>query len=331
MRRRDFITILGGTAAMWPRAARAQQSGPKHRLGLLLALAENDSQAREYVAAFVQSLRERGWLEGNNIQIDYRWAGVDTLGIRRAGIELIDLRPDVILAQSTLTLAPLQQLTTDIPIVFLQVVDPVAGGFVKSMARPGGNVTGVALGEFSIGAKMLEVLKQVAPQVTRVAVIYNPVQAPQVGMWRAIEAAAPLLSVKASAFSAGNADEITHIVEDFASQPDSGVIVLPNPVTVAIANRGLIISLMDRYHLPAVYQFSYFVREGGLVSYGTDPITQYRLAASYVDQILRGAKPADLPVQLATKFELAVNLKTAKALGLTISRDFLLVADEVIE
>jgi putative tryptophan/tyrosine transport system substrate-binding protein len=199
------------------------------------------------------------------------------------------------------------------------------------MAQPGGNVTGVALGEFSIGAKMLEVLKQVAPQVTRVAVIYNPVQAPQVGMWRAIEAAAPSLSVKASAFSAGNADEITHIVEDFASQPGSGVIVLPNPVTVAIANRGLIISLMDRYHLPAAYQFSYFVREGGLVSYGTDPITQYRLAASYVDQILRGAKPADLPVQLATKFELAVNLKTAKALGLTISRDFLLVADEVIE
>jgi putative tryptophan/tyrosine transport system substrate-binding protein len=178
---------------------------------------------------------------------------------------------------------------------------------------------------------MLEVLKQVAPQVTRAAVIYNPVQAPQVGMWHAIEVAAPSLSVKASAFSPGNADEITDVVKTFAGQPGGGVIVLPNPVTVAIANRGLIISLMERYRLPAVYQFSYFVREGGLVSYGTDPITQYRLAASYVDQILKGAKPADLPVQLATKFELAVNLKTAKALGLTISRDFLLVADEVIE
>jgi putative tryptophan/tyrosine transport system substrate-binding protein len=331
MRRRDFIKVVAGSAITWPVAARAQQSGPKRRLGLLLALRENDPQSREYVTAFVESLRERGWPEGNNIQIDYRWCGDDTLTIRRAGVELIGLKPDVILAQSTLTLAPLQQLTTDIPVVFLQVVDPVAGGFVKSMARPGGNVTGVALGEFSIGAKMLEVLKQVAPQVTRVAVIYNPVQAPQVGMWRAIEGAGPSLSVKATAFSAGNADEITHIVAEFAREPGGGMIVLPNPVTVAIANRGLIISLADRYHLPAVYQFSYFVREGGLVSYGTDPITQYRLAASYVDQILRGAKPADLPVQLATKFELAINLKTAKALGLNISRDFLLIADEVIE
>jgi putative ABC transport system substrate-binding protein len=237
MRRRDFITFVGGTAASWPFAARAQQSGSKHRLGLLLALSENDAQAREYVAAFVQSLRERGWLDGSNIQIDYRWAGVDVLSIRRAGVELIDLKPNVILAQSGLTLAPLQQLTTNIPIVFLQVVDPVGSGFVTSMAQPGGNLTGVAVAEFSTAAKMLEVLKEVAPQVTRVAVIYNPVQAPQVGMWHAIEAAAPSLSVQASAFSAGNAEEITRIVEGFASQPGSGVIVLPNPIT--IANRGL--------------------------------------------------------------------------------------------
>ena len=325
MRRRDFIKGI----ALGARAQR--QSDEKRRLGLLLALSENDPQAQEYIKAFVQSLRERGWLEGSNIQIDYRWAGVDISTIRRAAVELVALKPHAILAQSGLTLAPLRQLTTDIPIVFVQVLDPVDSGFVASLARPGGNLTGVSLGEFSIAAKMLEVLKEVAPQVTRVAVIYNPIQAPQVGMWHAIEAAAPSLSVQASAFSAGNAEEITHIVEGLASQPGGGVIVLPNPITVAMANRGLIISLMDKYHLPAVYQFSYFVREGGLVSYGADPVTQYRLAASYVDQILRGAKPADLPVQLVTKFELAVNLKTAKALGLTISRDFLLVADEVIE
>jgi putative tryptophan/tyrosine transport system substrate-binding protein len=329
MRRREFITFFGGAAAMWPLLAQAQQSGPKVRLGLLLALTETDPQAQQYVSAFVQSLRERGWLEGNNIQIDYRFAGADVFNIRQAAVEMIDVKPDAILAQSGLTLAPLKQLTTKIPIVFVQVADPVGSGFVTSLARPGGNVTGVALAEFPTSSKMLEVLKEVAPQVSRVAVIYNPVQAPQVGMWHAIEAAAPSVSVQVSAFGADNADEIAHIVADFASQPGSGVIVLPNPITVA--NRGLIISLMAQHHLPAVYQFSYFVREGGLVSYGADPITQYRQAAFYVDQILRGVKPADLPVQLSTNFQLAVNLKTAKALGLTISRDFLLVADEVIE
>ena len=317
MRRRDFIKgAIIGSAVARPLVTRSQQSGSKRRLGLLLALSENDPQAREYVAAFVQSLRERGWLDGSNIQIDYRWAGVNVLNIRRAAVELIDLKSDVILAQSGLTLAPLQQLTTDIPIVFLQVVDPVGSGFVTSLARPGGNLTGVTLGEFSTSAKMLEVLKEVAPQVTRVAVIYNP-QAPQVGMWHAIEAAAPSLSVQASAFSAGNAEEITRIVEGFASQPGGGVVVLSNPIsiTVAIANRGLIISLMDKYHLPAVYQFSYFVREGGLVSYGADPIAQYRLAASYVDQILRGAKPTDLPVQLQRPS--SNSLSTARQLKLS--------------
>jgi putative tryptophan/tyrosine transport system substrate-binding protein len=328
MRRRQCIALLG-SAPIWPLAARGQQSDSKRRLGLLLALTESDAQAREYVAAFVQALREHGWAEGNNVQINYRWAGIDADNIRHAARELVDLKPDVIVAQTALTLAPLQQLTSDIPIVFLQVIDPVGSGLVSSLAQPGGNVTGVTLAEFPAVAKMLEVLKEVAPKVTRVAVIYNPVQAPQVGMWRAIEAAAPALSIRASAFGASNADEISKAVSGFAGEPGGGVVVLPNPIT--IANRALIISLMEQYRLPAVYQFSYFVREGGLVSYEADPITQYRQAASYVDQILKGAKPADLPVQLATKFQIAINLKTAKALSLTISRDFLLVADEVIE
>jgi putative tryptophan/tyrosine transport system substrate-binding protein len=218
MRRRQCIALLG-SVPIWPLAAHGQQSDSKRRLGLLLALTESDAQAREYVAAFVQALREHGWAEGNNVQIDYRWAGIHADNIRHAARELVDLKPDVIVAQTALTLAPLQQLTSDIPIVFLQVIDPVGSGLVSSLARPGGNVTGVTLAEFPAVAKMLEVLKEVAPKVTRVAVIYNPVQAPQVGMWRAIEAAAPALSVRASALGASNADEISKAVSGFAGEP----------------------------------------------------------------------------------------------------------------
>jgi putative ABC transport system substrate-binding protein len=234
-----------------------------------------------------------------------------------------------VLAETGLALAPLQKLTSTIPIVFVQATDPVGSGAVTTLARPGGNITGFSPNEFSTTAKMLEVLREVAPQVAEVAVIYNPVQVQQVGMWRAIETAAPALNVEVIAASAGNADEITNFIEGFAGKSGSGLVVLPNPVTNA--SRRLIIELMARHRLPAVYAYSYFVREGGLVSYGVDPAEQYSQAASYVDRILRGAKPGDLPVQQSMKFYLTINLKTARALGLTISRDLLLVADEVIE
>jgi putative ABC transport system substrate-binding protein len=294
-----------------------------------MAFAESDPVGQEFVTAFVQGLRRLGWAEGGNIQIYYRWAGADVGRIRSHAAELVDLKPDAILAPTALTVAPLQQMTTSIPIVFMNIVDPVGSGFVASLARPGGNITGFTPAEFSMRGKLLEVLKDVAPAVSRVGVIYNPVQAPQVGQLRAIETAALSLGTRVSAAGAGNADEITHMIEDFASEPGGGMIVLANPINDA--NRGLIIALMARHHLPAVYAYPHYVREGGLVSYGIDPVAQFRQAASYVDRILKGAKPADLPVQQPTKFDLAVNLTTAKALGLTIPESFLARADEVIE
>jgi putative ABC transport system substrate-binding protein len=329
IRRRDFITVVGGGAAAWPLASRAREPNQMRRLGVLLPLTENDSEGQKYVTAFIQALRELGWTERGNIQIDYRWPGADVGRIHSAATELVELQPDAILAETALTVAPLRQMTTTIPIVFLRIVDPVASGFVASLARPGGNITGFTPSEFSMRGKLLEVLKEVAPQLSWVGVIYNPAQAPQVGQWRAIEEVAPPLGVKVSAASAVNPDEITHVIEDFASKPGGGMIVLSNPVTDA--NRSLIIALVARHHLPAVYPYPHFVREGGLVSYGTDPVVQFRQAASYVDRILKGARPADLPIQQPTKFDLAINLKTAKALGLTIPESFLVRADEVIE
>jgi putative tryptophan/tyrosine transport system substrate-binding protein len=314
---------------MWPLAVRAQQSDHVRRVGILMGAAENDPEAQRWVKVFVQGLRELGWMAGGNIRFDYRWAGADVGRIRSAAAELIDLKPDVILAESALTVAPLQQMTTVIPIVFLQIADPVASGFVASLARPGGNITGFSPLEFAMSGKMLEVLKKVAPAVSRVAVIYNPVQAPQVGMWHTIDTASPSLGVQVKPASAANADELTQFIEGFAKEPGGGMIVLPNPVTTG--NRGLIIALMAGHRLPAVYAFPYLVKEGGLVSYGPDPGVQYRDATSYVDRILRGAKPADLPVQQSIKFDIAVNLTTAKALGLTIPALFLSLADEVFE
>jgi putative ABC transport system substrate-binding protein len=329
MKRRDFITLVGGAAVAWPLAARAQQPERTRRLGILMAIAENDPEGQQRVAAFVQGLRELGWTEGANIHIDYRWAGADVGRIRSAAAELIDFKPDAIVAQTALAVAPLQQMTTSIPIVFLNIVDPVNSGFVASLARPGGNITGFTPAEMSMRGKLLEVLKEVAPAVSRVGVLYNPVQAPQVGQWHAIETAAPALGVQVSAAGAANADEITHRIEAFANEPDSGMIVLANPVNDS--NRGLIIALMARRLMPAIYAYPHYVREGGLVSYGVDPIDQFHQAATYVDRILKGAKPADLPVQQPTKFDLTVNLKTAKALGLTIPQSLLARADEVIE
>jgi putative tryptophan/tyrosine transport system substrate-binding protein len=329
MRRRDFITRVGSGAAAWPLAASAQQSGRIRHVGIFMATTEDDSEGRKRTTAFVQGLRELGWIAGDNIQLDYGWAAADAVRARGLAAKLIELKPDAILADTALCVAPLRESTQTIPIVFVEIADPVGSGFVASLARPGGNITGFTPFEFSLSGKLLEVLKEVAPQVNQVDVIYNQVQVPQFGMLRAVEAAGTSLGVQVNATSASNADEITHIIEGLAGQPGAGVIVLANPVNTV--NRGLIIALTARYHLPAAYPFPYFARDGGLVAYGIDPAMQFHDAASYVDRVLKGAKPADLPVQQPIKFQLAINLKTAKSLGLEVPTFLQQRADELIE
>jgi putative tryptophan/tyrosine transport system substrate-binding protein len=322
MRRRDFIKIVAGSAIAWPQAARAQQSDGKRRVSILVPYAEADAEVQTWMASFVQTLRELGWIDGSNVQIDTHWTTADVGRINQAAMEVIDGKPDVIVANGPLTLAALRPMTNKIPIVFAGVADPVGTGFVASLAQPG------TLGEFAMSGKLLGVLKQVAPEISRVTVIYYPVQVPQVGRLGAIQAAAAALGLPGSGASVTNADEITRVIASLA-EPGRGVIVLPSVVTVA--NRGRIIALMARHRLPAVYEFPVFVREGGLISYGIDSVAQYRQAASYVDRILKGADPAQLPVQEPTKFTLVVNLKTARTLGLTIPQSLVTTADEVIE
>jgi ABC-type uncharacterized transport system substrate-binding protein len=327
VRRREFITLLVGPAA-WPLVARAQDDERRLRVGVLMSLADDDSQGQRYVAAFLDRLHELGWKDGLGLAIDIRWGAANLDHIRTYASELAAMKPNVILAQSALALAPIQRVTDTIPIVFVQVVDPVGSGFVASLARPGGNTTGFADAELSMSGKMLEVLKEIAPHLRRITVIHNPVQAPQIAMWHAIEAVAPSFGVAVSAVAPRDAAEIERTIETFGNEPNNGVIVLPNPTT----NRHyeLIIALMARYHLPAMYAYPYLVSDGGLVSYGVDPVGQFRQAALYVDRILKGAKPANLPVQQPTKFRLAINFKTAKALGLEVSPTLLARADEVI-
>jgi len=329
MRRRDFVKIIAGSTATWSLTARAQQIQGLRRVAILTAFAETEPEVQRWFAAFVQQLRDLGWIEGANIQIDTHWATADVGRLNRAAMELIDRKPDVILANGPLTVAALRPMTSKIPVVFTGVADPVGTGLVASLAQPGGNITGFTLGEFAMSGKLLEVLKQVAPQVSRITVIYYPQQVPQVGRLGAIQTAAPALGLQVSGASVSNADEITRVIESLGTEPGRGVIVLPSVVT--IANRGRIIALMARYRLPAVYEFPVFAREGGLISYGIDSVAQFRQAASYVDRILKGAAPAELPVQEPTKFALIVNLKTAKALGLTIPQSLIATADEVIE
>jgi putative ABC transport system substrate-binding protein len=328
VRRREFITLVGGAATGWPLAARAQHIGMR-RVAILFASPEPEPEVQRWHAAFVQQLRDLGWIEGGSIQIDTHWGTTDVGRLNRAAMELIDRKPDVIVANGPLTLAALRPMANKIPIVFTGVADPVGTGFVASLAQPGGNITGFTLGEFAMSGKLLEVLKQVAPQVSRVFVIYYPQQVPQVGRLGAIQTAAPALGLQVSGASVSNADEITRVIESLGTEPARGVIVLPSAITVA--NRGRIIALMARYRLPAVYEFPVFAREGGLLSYGIDIVVQYRQAASYVDRILKGAAPAELPVQEPTKFALIVNLKTATTLGLTVPPSLLAIADEVIE
>jgi putative ABC transport system substrate-binding protein len=329
IRRREFITLLGGAAAAWPVAARAQQPSRMKRIGVLSAFAEADPEVQASLTAFRQALQKLGWTDGNNVRIDTRWGDANRARIRAQAKELVGLNPDVFLVSTGLALQPLLQETRSIPIVFTQIADPVGAGFVASLARPGGNLTGFTVAEFSTFAKLLEVLKDAAPNVTRVAVILNPDQIPQTGMLRAIEANAPAFKVQVTAARARNATELERAIDQFAREPNGGLIVLPNPVT--LGNHRLIVELAAQHRLPAAYSYRYLAAEGGLISYGVDLRDQYRQAASYVDRILRGEKPADLPVQQPTKFELVANLKTAKAIGLTIPETFLVRADEVIE
>jgi putative ABC transport system substrate-binding protein len=330
MRRRDFIALVGGAAGAWPLPLSAEQSSVMRRIGVLMGIAENDADAKPRAMAFQQGLQELGWTEGRNVRIEYRWAAADREHMRAYAAELVALAPDLILANTTPVAAALQHATRTIPIVFVNVVDPLGAGFIASLARPGGNITGFLVFEFSMGGKWLQTLKQVAPRVKRVAVIFNPQTAPFGGSFvRVVEAAAPAFAVETVAARVTDIAELESAVASFAGKPDGGLIVLPDLFTTS--HRDTIIALAARNHLPAIYPFRYFATSGGLVSDGVDGTDLFRRSASYVDRILRGGKPGELPVQAPTKFELVINLKTAKALNLTISSDLLARADEVIE
>jgi putative ABC transport system substrate-binding protein len=329
LKRRHFITLLGGAAAAWPLAARAQQRQRLRRIGVLVNQAADDPVTQSRNAAFLQGLSELGWTIGRNAQIDYRWAAGDSERIRRDAAELAALGPDVILATGGFGVGPLQQATHTVPIVFVNVTDPVGAGFVENLARPGGNATGFIMFEYGISGKWLELLKEIAPHVTRVAVLRDPALASGGGQLGAIQAAAPSFGVELNPLGVHDAGAIERAVTTFARVPNGGLIVTASaPVVV---HRELIITLAARHRLPAVYFERFFVTGGGLISYGPDSIDQYRRAAGYVDRILKGEKPADLPVQNPTKYELVINLKTAKALGLDIPATVLARADEVIE
>jgi putative ABC transport system substrate-binding protein len=329
MRRREFITMLGGAAAAWPIAARAQQGERVRRVGVLLPAAADDSEFQTRVAAFHQGLGQLGWTIGRNVRIDIRWATTNGADIRRHAAELVTLAPDVILAHGASTVVPLLQVTRSVPIVFPVAGDPVAAGFVDSMARPGGNATGFMTFEYSLSGKWLELIKQIAPGVTRVAVLRDPAVITGASQFAAIQAVAPSLRVEVNAMNLRDAGEIEHAVAAFARASNGGLIVTTGGF--AQLHRDLIITLAARHKLPAVYYERFFVAGGGLLSYGADYVDQYRRAAGYVDRILKGEKPADLPVQAPTKYELVINLKTAKALGLDVPPALLARADEVIE
>jgi putative ABC transport system substrate-binding protein len=329
MRRRDFIVLAGGAVAGWPRSARAQQGERVRRVGVLLPAAADDLQYQTWVGAFLQGLAQLGWLIGRNVRIDPSWATTNAAEIRRHAAELIALAPDAILAHGDSTVGPLLQATRTVPIVFVLVSDPVAAGYVDSLALPGGNVTGFMNYEYSLGGKWLELLKEIAPGVKRAAVLRDPHLTSGTGQFAAIQAVAPSLGMEVSPVNVRDASEIERAVAAFVRSPNGGLIVTASGL--ALFHRNLIITLAARYKLPAVYTDRTFVVAGGLVSYGPDRIDQYRQAAGYVDRILKGEKPADLPVQAPTKYELVINLKTAKALGLKVPPTLLARADEVIE
>jgi len=326
--RRQFISALGGAALAWPLAARAQQGDRLRRVGMLMPYSEGDAEGQSYAAAFQWVLQELGWTEGRNIRFDIRWTAGDSDKARTFAKELIGMTPDVIVPSSNLVTMILQQETRTIPIVFVAVGDPVGSGYVASMAQPGGNITGFANWENTIAGKWVEALNEIAPQVSRVGFILHPETPATVEQFRVAEAAAPA-GVKLIALGVHNTAEIESAITAFAAETNGGLIVAPHAIT--FANRDVIVELAARYRLPAVYAFRTFAASGGLISYGTNLMLLWREGASYVDRILKGAKPADLPAQFPTKYELVINLKTAKALGLTVPPLMLGRADDVIE
>jgi putative tryptophan/tyrosine transport system substrate-binding protein len=329
MRRRDFIKLIGSSVAAWPFAGHAQQTERIRRIGVLMPLGAADAESQARVGAFLQGLQEFGWALGRNVRVDIRWAGGNADEIRKYASELATLGPDVILSTGSSTLGPLLRTTRTVPIVFVAIVDPVGAGYIASLAQPGGNATGFTAFEYGLSAKWLEVLKQIAPTVGRVGVLRDPDITAGIGQFGAIRSAAPAFGIDVSPINLRDAGEIELAVTEFARASGGGLIVPGS--ALAVVHRTLIVALAARHKLPAVYWNATPVHDGGLVSYGPDLIDQYRRAASYVDRILKGEKPADLPVQDPTKYELVINLKAAKTLGLTVPPSLLATASEVIE
>jgi putative tryptophan/tyrosine transport system substrate-binding protein len=327
MKRREFITLLGGSA-VWPLAARAQQSDRMRHIAVLMNAAKNPEQQAN-IEAFLQVLQQLGWVDGRNVRIETRWAGGQAVDIRRQAADLAALAPDVIFATGTAAMEPLLQATRTVPIVFVNVADPVGAGFVDSLSQPGGNTTGFMQFEYGLSGKWLELLKQIAPSVTRAAVLRDPAITSGIGQFAVMQSVAPSVGVEVRAINVRDADEIERSVAAFARSSNGGLIVTAS--ALSLSHRELIIALAARHKLPAVYYRRYFVTSGGLISYGYDIVDHFRRAAGYVDRILKGQRPADLPVQAPTKYELVINLKTAKALGLEVPATLLARADEVIE
>jgi putative ABC transport system substrate-binding protein len=331
LKRREFITLLGGAAAAWPLAARAQQADRMRRIGVLAgAAAEDDSATQAFLAVFRQTLQQLGWTEGRNVRYEYRSRFSGSVDVaRRNAAELVALEPDVILVGGATNVEALQRATRNIPIVFAGLTDPVGAGFVESLARPGGNTTGLTSFEYGLSAKWVELLKEIAPRLTRGSVLREQGSLVGIGLWAAMQGVAPSLGMELRPIGARESSDVERGIAAFARGPNGGLIVTVGGI--AIRHRALIVTLAARHQLPAVYPFRYFVTSGGLLSYGPDINEQYRRAAGYVDRILKGEKPADLPVQAPTKYELVINLKTAKALGLEVPPTLLARADEVIE
>jgi putative ABC transport system substrate-binding protein len=329
LERREFITLLGGAAAAWTLAAHAQQGERMRRVGIFMDLSEQDVEGQTRVAAFRKGLQDLGWTEGRNVKFDTRWTAGDPARMRRYAAELVGLAPEVIMNGGLPTLVVMQQETRSIPIVFAQVLDPVGAGFVESLARPGGNITGFVSFEYSMAGKWLETLKLIAPNIVRIAAIRDLASPSEMGMLGAIQAVMPAFAMPFIAVGGRDAAEFERAIEEFAREPNGGLIILPSPNT--LVHRRAIMALAARGRLPAIYPYGFFAREGGLLSYGIVPSDNFRRAAAYVDRILKGANPGELPVQVPTKFELVINLKTAKELGLTVPQTLLSTADEVIE